>query len=257
MDWVQPFFDTVSEWWGRPKPRQSDLERLAVATRFAPRQPMRVLELGAGGGTTTVVTAEAGHSVTAVELSPARVTFIRDLVRERDVENAVTVVQGDIHDVDAGGPFDCVMYWNGFGIGSDADQRRLLSRVHDEWLVPEGIFVLDVFSPFRWARVAGQRIERKAVVELVNTNDYDPVTSRFFDTWWPAGHEDEAVTQSARCYTPGDFELLLHHIGMEPVYTMAQGVEFDRHRAGDRSHPLWDAWSYTCVLKKTPAPASS
>ena len=34
--------------------------------------------------------------------------------------------------------FDAVCYWNGFGIGTDADQRQLLKRISDEWLNPHG-----------------------------------------------------------------------------------------------------------------------
>jgi protein-L-isoaspartate O-methyltransferase len=247
-EWVKPFFDTVSGWYGPPRIQASDHARVALATRFAPRIPMRVLELGAGGGTTSVVAAQAGHTVTAVDLSSAKVAFAADLVRRHGV--AVDVIEADFYTVDPGGPFDCVMYWNGFGVGTDADQRTLLRRIHDEWLAPDGVFVLEVFSPMRWLRSAGERVERTAQVELVNTNDFDPVLSRFSDTWWPAGHEAQAVTQSARCYTPADFSLLLEGTGFRIVHAMAQGVAFDPGAPADSSHPIWDSWAYACVLAR-------
>ena len=43
------------------------------------RKPIRVLELGAGAGGTAAATAEIGHEVTAIELSPLRVEYAREL----------------------------------------------------------------------------------------------------------------------------------------------------------------------------------
>ena len=40
----------------------------------------------------------------------------------------MSVVQGDFYEVELDGTFDVVCYFDGFGIGSDADQRRLLRR---------------------------------------------------------------------------------------------------------------------------------
>jgi len=50
-----------------------------------------------------------------------------------------------MYDVDIGGPFDAVCYWDGFGIGDDQDQRRLLRRIAG-WLAPDGR-ALDACEP--------------------------------------------------------------------------------------------------------------
>jgi len=99
----------------------------------------------------------------------------------------VNLVRGDFYTADLGGGFDCVTYWNGFGVGTDADQRRLLRRVSGTWLAPGGSMVLDVFSPWRWAREAGTVRRVNHAVALINAIPYDPVSSRLVDTWWPAG----------------------------------------------------------------------
>lgn len=208
----------------------------------------RILELGAGGGTTAIVMAEAGYEVTAVELSSVRVGFIRDRVAERRVDNA-TVVEGDFFDVQLDRRFDAGTYWNGFGVGSDADQRKLIRRAREEWLVDGGCMVLDVMSPFRWARMAGERSEEMHKVLLVNTNDYDPMSSRYFDTWCPKGHEEQAITQSARCYTPADLLLLVEGTGLHVAGMEVASVAIDTSEPADRSHPLWDAWEYTAKLE--------
>jgi SAM-dependent methyltransferase len=102
VDWVQPFFDTAATWWGRPEIRDVDRERAAAIERFCGPGPKRVLELGAGGGATAAATADCGHRVTAVELSPVRAGFARALAVNREVK----VVEGDFSTVDLDGRFD-------------------------------------------------------------------------------------------------------------------------------------------------------
>lgn len=241
------FFETVAGWWGPPRIQPSDRERVSILTQVAGPAPRRILELGAGGGTTAVVAGLAGYDVTAVELAPARAQFSRDLARQNDA-STVRVVEGDFYEVRVGGPFDCVMYWNGFGIGNDADQRRLLRRVHDEWLNPGGTLLLDVFSPIPWAARAGTREKRKAAIELVNAHDFDPSTSRFIDTWWPAGDEKAAVTQSARCYALADLALLLEGTGLDLRWAAVKGDLIDLSKPANARHPLWESAFYTCAL---------
>lgn len=242
MDWVRPFFDTAATWWGRPEIRETDRDRAAAIERLCGAGPKRVLELGAGGGGTAAATADLGHSVTAVELSPVRAAFARGFAEGRDVR----VIEGDFYAVELDGRFDCVAYWNGFGVGTDGDQRRLLRRITELWLAPGGHVVLDVFSPWRWARAAGRREVVRRETPLVNARDYDPVRSRFVDRWWPEGDEGRAITQSARCYTPADLLMLLETTGLEP----AGGDFLDSNT--QVSAGLWDAWEYRVVLVATP-----
>lgn len=42
--------------------------------------------------------------------------------------------------------FDVIAYGNGFGIGTDLDQRQLLDRIA-VWVRPEGHLLMDVFNP--------------------------------------------------------------------------------------------------------------
>ncbi|MFC6800602.1 class I SAM-dependent methyltransferase [Deinococcus caeni] len=96
-------------------------------------QATRLLELGAGGGQFAVSAAAEGFRVTALELRAAGVAHMLRLARERDL--SLSAVQGDFYAADPGGPFDLIVYWDGFGIGSDDDQRRLLTRMAG-WLAP-------------------------------------------------------------------------------------------------------------------------
>ena len=100
-----------------------------------------------------------------------------------------------------------VCYWNGFGIGSDADQRRLLKRIATTWLTPDGCLLMNVFSAWWWARKAGQ--EEFKSPNLTQGYDFDPVGCRFIDKWWRMDDKSLAIAQYIRCYTPVDLLLLL------------------------------------------------
>ena len=247
MDWVKDFFDTAGAWWGQQQVRPSDHERVARMRRMGAPTTGRVLELGAGSGTTALVTAQAGYDVTAVELSATRAQHMRDRLAESNVSN-VTVLEGDFYELDLDGPFDCVTYWNGFGVGTDAEQRLLLRRIASTWLAPGAPFVVDVMSPFRWAAVAGKTFSEEDVAGFINACDYDPVLNRYSDAWWPVGRESERQSQSGRCYTPADFRMLVEKTGLTITSWEACGEPFDAQKPADSTHPIWTCWEYTASL---------
>ncbi|MFI6173119.1 class I SAM-dependent methyltransferase [Nocardia sp. NPDC051052] len=249
MDWVKVFFETAPMWWGPQTVQESDRERAASIARLAGGGVERVLELGAGSGTTAVVTADLGYSVVAVELSSVRARQARERAAEVDGRD-LRIVEGDFYQVELDGQFDCVVYWNGFGIGSDAEQRTLLRRVSGEWLRPGGTMIVDVFSPWKWARVAGELDHEEYVVDLANFNDYDPITSRFSDRWWPVDKESEALDQFGRCYTPADLLLLVEGTGLAVERMELDGAELRTDQRYSTAHPLWDAWEYQAVLRR-------
>lgn len=249
MEWAMVFFDAVGAWWGAPQVRQTDYDRLATMERISGTGHKRILELGAGGGTTACVMAQAGHNVVAVELSSTRAQHMRSRAEEMGLDT-LRIVEGDFYNVDLEHKFDCVVYWNGFGIGSDADQRRLLKRVGSEWLEPGAPFILDVMAPYRWVRAAGNIFVEEEVAGLVNTCDFDPVASRFIDSWWPVGREQEKLSQSGRCYSPADLAFLVEGTGMFVQRMELAGEAIDAEPA-DASNALWHAWEYTVEMRST------
>lgn len=249
MDWVKLFFETAPMWWGPQTVRESDHQRAASIARLAGDRVERVLELGAGSGTTAVVMADLGYSVTAVELSSVRAQQARERAAEVDGRD-LRIIEGDFYRVELGAQFDCVVYWNGFGVGSDADQRTLLRRVSGEWLRPGGAMILDVFSPWKWARAAGEIDHEQYLVDLANLTDYDPLTSHFSDRWWPVDKESEALDQFGRCYTPADLLLLAEGTGLVVERMELDGAELRTDQRNSTTHPLWDAWEYQAVLRR-------
>ena len=212
MDWVPEFYRKQYEWadW---RNRYADFDPAAsdphvdAVRRLAGDGPKRILELGAGTGSSAAALAHAGHDVVTVELQPMLAEHIAELAR--DVERgSLTSIAGDFYQVDAGGPFDVVAYFDGFGIGDDEDQRRLLRRVGG-WLTVEGFALIDILTPWYFAQTAGNEEEFPEGSGVRYLEGYDAEGSRMTERMWRTGHENDVVIQSLRCYAPADLRLLL------------------------------------------------
>lgn len=246
MNWVENFYSRTGAWWGRAEAHvtERDYHRVSLMHEHTGADPKRVLELGSGYGTTAVAMTMAGHTVTAVEISD-RADFTAELAGNVTL-GALTVIKDDFYAVHLAEQFDVVCYWNGFGTGSDADQRRLLSRIARHWLRPGGVALIDVFNPFVWARWDGDEEHRMADPsrgyehELFERTTFDPVTCTAVDTWWEAGSPDDKISQALRCYTPADLTLLLAETGLQITAITA----------GDETCPLTRQPSWQKLLRE-------
>lgn len=218
--------------------------KLALVHQLTRSAPQSVLELGAGGGQMAVVTSLAGHTVTAIELVPQLAEQITELARAH--ETAVEVIAADFYTVDLAQQVDLVVYHDGFGIGRDSDQQRLLQRIAG-WLKPTGCALLDVYTPWHWAKAHDVEMSFKAAGRRYT---FDADGCRMLDTWW--GHDDPALqfTQSLRCYSPADLRLLLADTGLiltdiHPLGSMDYTTMTYHEQA-----PLHEAMQYVAKLAK-------
>ncbi|BCJ35650.1 hypothetical protein Athai_31530 [Actinocatenispora thailandica] len=259
MDWVPEFYSTTGRWWAPALAAVGEQERARaeLVGRICGPGPYRILELGAGYGNTAAALAERGHQVTAVEISD------RAEHAERHAGPRLRVVHDDFYAVQLPGDHDVVCYFNGFGIGTDADQRRLLRRISAEWLRPGGHALIDVMNPFVWARWAGDREHRDAdpargyAYTVDERTDFDPVHSRYTDTWWETDRPDDAITQVGRCYTPADLMLLLEGTDLAVARLFVDGIELDLDGDHVGHAPLLhQAHEYLAVLRHTAASAA-
>ena len=258
LDWVKPYYTTAGDYWGPTGIDEIHRDRLATLTRLCGSAPMHVLELGAGTGEAAAVMADAGHSVVALEFSPTRAPNISALAEESR-SGVLVGVEADFYTFSLPDKYDVVCYWDGFGVGSDADQRRLLRRIATEWLKPGGCALIDVFNPYRWTLEAGKEwiLERNHPSHRFRQRrrfDFDPVAGCFLDQWCPIDdetgtcNEARAITQRIRCYNQADFGLLLEGTGLALEHAEVGGANLDFGEGHRSEEALWKAWSYLVRL---------
>lgn len=261
MDWVKDFYESSVRWWGEAESMVGDRDRRRVDLfhRLLGDTPKTILELGCGSATTAAAFAQAGHRVVGIDLVD-RSKFPAPLV-DRFALGALRVLKADFYEVDLGERFDAVTYWNGFGIGDDPDQRRLLRRVAAEWLADGGTALIDVFNPLVWAAWHGDVEHRPARPEagyhhdLFERNGFDPVANRAELTWTDAADSQERFTQYLRCYSPADLRLLLESTGLRLHRIVAGEDSLDLAAVHTGHLPLLkEHYEYVAVLKPVDLP---
>ncbi len=217
MDWVKGYYTGMSRTFdfGRTVTDEHRQQAQRIA-ELAGEDCRRMLELGCGTGALACALSDLGYSVVAVDLNPAAIEQARQLASER--RSPPAIVEADFYAVELEGRFDLVYYWDGFGVGSDADQRRLLDRVGAEWLAPEGRAVIDVFCPWAWIARSGKAYEYTALdgARWQRTYGFDALASRMFDDWICLDRPGEPCrSQTLRCYAPQDFALLVEPTALD------------------------------------------
>ncbi len=247
MDWVRPFYANQHAWLGTAGidgAADAD-ERGARLHRILP-PPARVLELGAGRCETAVALARAGYRVVAVELIPEAAEAGRAAAAAELPPGVLDVHAADMYAIDLDRSFDVVAYWDGFGIGTDDDQRRLLRRIAG-WLERDGAALIEVYTPWYWAEAAGHETD---VGPARRRYGFDPVGCRMLDAWWTMDAPGTRVVQSLRCYAPADLRLLLEGTGLR-LDLIEPGGGWD---AGEGAWlprvPLERAMSYEALLHR-------
>ncbi len=241
MEWVDEFYSVTGFWWGDAEAKVSDIDR--ARSRFVEEvspTAINVLELGCGYGATAVALAESGLAVVAVDLSD-RIEYAPRIAS--DAKN-VRFLREDFYSVDLGDRFDVVCYWDGFGIGEDSDQVRLLERIANEWLRPGGVAIVEIFDPGGWLADDGLEEIKEPNPELGyahrlgHRRSFDRANSRALDSWWEIG-STRSFSQSLRCYRPDEFRSLATSAGLK-VIDLAGSI--DRRQPIDADQTL--RWSY-------------
>ncbi len=117
-------------------------------TEHAKREGSPVLDLAAGTGRVSIALARAGSTVVAIEQSPAMIrVFEKKLKQESpDVQNRITIIQGNMTNVSLEQKFSLVIIPNSFGHAyATEEQLCLLKSVHTH-LKDDGLFILDLFQ---------------------------------------------------------------------------------------------------------------
>jgi SAM-dependent methyltransferase len=109
-----------------------------------------VLEVGSGTGRVLIPTARVGIPITGLDYSSHMLDVCREALKDepQEVQDNVTLVEGDMRDFSLGQRYKLVTTpFRPFQhLISVEDQLKCLKCIHQH-LLPDGIFILDIFNP--------------------------------------------------------------------------------------------------------------
>jgi len=120
----------------------------------AARTPGPVLELGCGSGRLLIPLARAGHQLVGVDNAEAMLARARQRLAAEPpaVRERVTLVHGDMLDLDWAGQFGFIFVPYNTLMHLDSDQKRTLFRQVRCHLKAEGLFLIDLANPLAAAQ---------------------------------------------------------------------------------------------------------
>ena len=242
QSWVEPFYRKQFEWMDHEVDMSAAYLEFVQTVREQVGKPFdTMLDIGAGRGDTANVLAEQGGQMTTLELVPELVQFAKE-----HSKGNVRSFCGDFYTFELPETFDVVSYFDGFGIGSDEDQQKLLTRIRD-WMKDDGCALVDVYQPDYWKQVSGREMTVDSAYRIYQ---YDDEGHRMLDSWWHPDHPEDKVTQSLRCYTTEEMSVLCEHAGLKIVGIFPGGaMDFEEWQYHDLVS-LDNCLSYRVKLKK-------
>lgn len=142
---------------------------------FMKEKPSLVLDLGCGTGVMTEELDTRGYDMTGIDLSPDMLCIAKDRAYDKGRENNILYLLQDMTAFELYGTVDaCVCTLDGMNyLTADGDIEKTLACVHN-YLVPDGLFVFDVSSRYRFEKVYAN-----------NTFVYDGEVDgyKYFCTW--------------------------------------------------------------------------
>lgn len=212
-----------------------------VLERLSDR-PATALELGCGVGLAAISLSDWGVEVTAIDFEPT----VHQISLENQAKYAAQVnfLREDFYQFDAQSQFDLVYYLDGFGIGTDADQLKLLKRIK-EWLKPEGKAYIEVYNPNHWRKADG--VTLPLIEDVSHHYYYDEAAHEMIDIWKKEGTDEEYI-QRLKCYLPEDFERMAKEAGFEVVSLYPEGRMDYQAMQYHPQASLADCLSYCAVI---------
>ncbi|MGP4073583.1 SAM-dependent methyltransferase [Piscibacillus sp. B03] len=250
MNWLNDFYSKQYKWSTEHDVLNSGDLRYDLLDKVLAQNPngdSTILDLGSGLGQFAITVAKEGFYVTALELTGEGVAFTKEMAKRYGVEDKITVIQGDFYEVELGQTFDFVCYWDGFGIGTDEEQERLLKRI-SKWLKDDGTVFIDLYTPWYWAKVSGKQMK---IGGIERQYGFEAEDCRMTDTWWLNGQPKEKITQYLRCYSPADLKLLLRHTELKLINVSPGGAMDYEKWEYHKEVPLHQAMTFLATIKKS------
>lgn len=163
-----------------------------------------ILDLGAGGGQNAFAMNKLGHNVVAIELLPELAKWAKKIAENKA---GLKIITNDFYKVKLKEKFDLITYWDGFGVGEDEDQKKLLKNINS-WLKRDGSVLIEIYAPWYFGYFSKREMQ---IGKVKRQFSFDFVGCRWQDEWQLKGKK---IKQSLRCYSPADLKLLLEGTGL-------------------------------------------
>ncbi len=192
--------------------------------QYFPHGVREVLDLACGTGSMTLELARRGYDMVALDSSPEMLAVARARAEETGLDEDVLYLCQDMCDFELYGTVDAVVSCLD-SINHITDRtalRRVFSLVHN-YLVPNGLFLFDINSPYKFSEIYGQRdyvLEADGVV-CAWQNDFRSQSGLcdFYITLFSEEADGRYVRRDAhrreRCYSLLTLRRLLRETGFE------------------------------------------
>ncbi|MBQ7906884.1 MAG: class I SAM-dependent methyltransferase [Clostridia bacterium] len=210
-----------------------------------------VLDLACGTGKLTLLLHKLGYDMTGVDLSENMLAQAKDACYQRGINDVLWLCQ-DMTELELYGTVDaCVCTLDSINyLTSIKDVKKCFSLVHN-YLIPEGVFVFDINTPYRFENVYGQNdyvLEDEQAL-LAWQNDYNKKTKicNFYLSIFEE-NKDGTYTrldevQREKCYSRRQIENALSECGFEIISVHG---DLDGKTAEDTD----EKWYFTVKCKK-------
>lgn len=179
-----------------------------------------VLELGAWDGSLARALSKYVDQITTVEL-------IKEMANKAESLNPdnIETIHGSFYDVNLTEKFDAIIYIDGFGVGTNEDQLKLLQNIK-YWMEDDGCALIDIYQPEHWKKADGieMYLNRRDMPHIKRRYSYDFEKDIMMDTWWHEMDDKLNQTQYLKCYTPDEIHDLCKQAGLKIIGYFPHGA---------------------------------
>ena len=115
-----------------------NLASIGTIMALLPPPPARILDMGCGGGWTSIFYAKRGYTVVGQDISADMVALARENQARHDIDDRLSFIHADFESVDLEGQFDVVIFFDCLHHAED-ERAAIASACHA--LKPGGILI--------------------------------------------------------------------------------------------------------------------
>jgi cyclopropane fatty-acyl-phospholipid synthase-like methyltransferase len=195
-----------------------------VETRCRLKPPMRILDLGCGGGEQSIGLAKLGYEVVGIDIAEPLTEHANTLASS--TRTKATFIASDMRLIDYKNEFHaCLLLSGTFGFFTEAENQDLVRRIHQA-LLPGGSVLIMYISAHRsdmnrrtWKEIEGGYQLTESWFEP-ESSTYHTTARLIMDSGEviiPAQEEGYHANECIRCYTPPEISNILTEAGFTNV----------------------------------------